>query len=386
MKIEAKDLEYLNQSFRLNVDNLFIEEGGITGIGGPNGSGKSTLLKILYGYLRPLQGAVLIDGEDLRQMKSTRVARSISVVQQETPTPMNFTVEDIVSMSRYDTRPDRGRIAESLRLCGIEHLGVRKFEALSGGERRLVMIAGALYQGTDIIMLDEPTTFLDVDKEIRILDLITDLKKLGKTVIVVIHDLNILRRICNRVILLRDGKVVDQGYPSKIFTSETLAKVYGSSFISFSTPEGIVWKPFNRVADREVKILVIEEEFSMYGLAYNIWKTGLLVRRVLVDGDSRGTDALIHEIDSISADTNFVILTRRSLDIMGKGMEELILKFSSRGKLMFIVDYESESNKAIIPDRDLYFRIFGVEKSVTDICREVHEACISLSSPAREDD
>jgi iron complex transport system ATP-binding protein len=384
MKIEARDLEYKNQSFSLNVDSITIEEGGITGIGGPNGSGKSTLLKILYGYLKPLRGAVLINGEDLRQMKSINVARSISVVQQETPTPMNFTVENIVSMTRYDSPPDRERITESLKLCGIEHLRSRKFEGLSGGERRLVMIAGALYQGTDVIMLDEPTTFLDVDKELRILDLITDLKMLGKTIIVVIHDLNILRRICNRVILLRDGKVIEQGYPSKIFTSEILQRVYGSSFLSFSTPDGIVWKPYRRVAARDSKILVIEEEFSLHGLAYNLWKTGLSVRRVLIDSDSRGTDALIHEIDSISSETDFVILTARSIDILGNDMEELIGEFSRRGKLMFIVDYENESNKAVIAHRDLYFRVFGVEKSVSDICQEVHKACRSLSSPTTE--
>lgn len=386
MKIETKDLEYENQSFHLNVDSIIIEEGGITGIGGPNGSGKSTLLKLLYGYLKPLKGAVLIDGKELIRMKSQIVANAISVVQQETPTPMNFTVENIVSMSRYNSPPDKERIEESLSLCGILDLRYRRFEELSGGEHRLVMIAGALYQGTDIIMLDEPTTFLDVDKELRIVDLMTNLKKAGKTLVVVIHDINILGKLCNRVVMMKNGRVEGQGYPSLVFTSELLTRVFGSNFLSFSTPDGVMWKPYNRPRVPDTNVLVIEEEYSPYGLAYNVWKTGLSVRRIQMDGGSRNSAAVEDEILGLSSNTNFILITKRSLDILGKEQGNLVTKLVSKGKVLLLVDYENESKNVTVDNGNAFLKVFGIEKTISDICQEVYETCMSLSSPSEEKD
>jgi len=384
MKIEASDLEYANRNFHLNVDHLTVEEGSITGIGGPNGSGKSTLLRLLYGYLKPRNGAVLIDNESMYDMKSFQVARKISVVQQETPTPMNFTVEDIVSMSKYAKPMDSKLLEESLDQCGIGHLRKRKFEELSGGERRLVMIAGALYQGTDIIMLDEPTTFLDVDKELRIVELILSLKRLGKTIILVLHDINLLRRICNTVIMMKDGKVIDQGYPSRMFTPELLEKTYGSMFLSFNTPEGITWVPYTRTTDKQEEILVVEEEYPRLGLSYNLWKNGLAVRSFSIDADSRDIELQIDEIRLASSRYRYVAITSAAVSILGKMRGGLFETLSVNGEILFLVDYENESAMVSINGRENFFRIFGVEKTVSDICHEIMEICVSVSFSYRD--
>ncbi len=379
MKIEVRDIEYGNQNFRLNVDHITIDDGSITGIGGPNGSGKSTLLKILYGYLKPIKGTVLIDGNSINELRGAKVAGKISVVQQETPTPMNFTVENIVSMSRYSDPVDDSKVRESLDRCGIAHLQHRKFEELSGGERRLVMIAGALYQGTEIIMLDEPTTFLDVDKELRIVDLIVNLKRLGKTVIVVLHDVNLLYRICNRVIMMRDGRVMGEGYPSRMFTPDLLREIYGSSFLSFTTPDGITWTPYNHNGEQLEEILVIEDEFPRLGLSYNLWKNGMGVASFSVKVTDADLDLQLDEIRHASQKYRYAVITSRVVNEPGRGIEELIAEFFRDGKLLFLVDSENESSMVSVSDRENYFRIFGVEKTVADICHEIKEITASTS-------
>ena len=379
MKIEMRNIEYGNQNFHLNVDHITIEDGSITGIGGPNGSGKSTLLKILYGYLKPIKGTVLIDGNSINELRGAKVAGKISVVQQETPTPMNFTVENIVSMSRYSDPVDYSKVRESLDRCGIAHLQHRKFEELSGGERRLVMIAGALYQGTEIIMLDEPTTFLDVDKELRIVDLIVNLKQLGKTVIVVLHDVNLLYRICNRVIMMRDGRVMGEGYPSRMFTPDLLREIYGSSFLSFTTPNGITWMPYNHNGERLDEILVIEDEFPRLGLSYNLWKNGMGVASFSVKVTDADLDLQLDEIRHASQKYRYAVITSRVVNEPGRGIEELISEFFRDGKLLFLVDSENESSMVSVSDRENYFRIFGVEKTVADICHEIKEITASTS-------
>ena len=379
MKIEMRDIEYGNQNFHLNVDHITIEDGSITGIGGPNGSGKSTLLKILYGYLKPIKGTVLIDGNSINELRGAKVAGKISVVQQETPTPMNFTVENIVSMSRYSDPVDYSKVRESLDRCGIAHLQHRKFEELSGGERRLVMIAGALYQGTEIIMLDEPTTFLDVDKELRIVDLIVNLKQIGKTVIVVLHDVNLLYRICNRVIMMRDGRVMGEGYPSRMFTPDLLREIYGSSFLSFTTPNGITWMPYNHNGEQLDEILVIEDEFPRLGLSYNLWKNGMGVASFSIKVTDADLDLQLDEIRHASQKYRYAVITSRVVNEPGRGIEELIAEFFRDGKLLFLVDSENESSMVSVSDRENYFRIFGVEKTVADICHEIKEITASTS-------
>ena len=379
MKIEMRNIEYGNQNFHLNVDHVTIEDGSITGIGGPNGSGKSTLLKILYGYLKPIKGTVMIDDNSINELRGSKIAGKISVVQQETPTPMNFTVENIVSMSRYSDPVDDLKVRESLDRCGITHLRHRKFEELSGGERRLVMIAGALYQGTEIIMLDEPTTFLDVDKELRIVDLIVNLKQLGKTVIVVLHDVNLLYRICNRVIMMKDGRVMGEGYPSKMFTPDLLREIYGSSFLSFTTPDGITWMPYNHNGERLDEILVIEDEFPRLGLSYNLWKNGMDVASFSVKVTDVDLDLQLDEIRHASKRYTYAVITSRVVNEPGRGIEELIAEFFRDGKLLFLVDSENESSMVSVSDRENYFRIFGVEKTVADICHEIKEITASTS-------
>ncbi len=379
MKIDARDIEYGTQNFRLNVEHITIGDGTITGIGGPNGSGKSTLLKILYGYLKPIRGTVLIDGNNISDLRGAKAAGKISVVQQETPTPMNFTVENIVSMSRYNDPVDESRVRESLDRCGIAHLQHRKFEELSGGERRLVMIAGALYQGTEIIMLDEPTTFLDVDKELRIVDLIVNLKQLGKTVIVVLHDVNLLYRICNRVIMMKGGRVIGEGYPLRMFTPDLLREVYGSSFLSFTTPDGTNWVPYNRSDEQLEEILVIEDEFPQLGLSYNLWKNGMGVASFSIKATDADLDLQLDEIHHASKRYGYVVLTSRVVKEPGNGMKELITEFFRDGKLLFLVDSENESSMVSVSDRENYFRIFGVEKTVADICHEIKEITSSTS-------
>jgi len=214
--------------------SIGIECGETLGIIGPNGSGKSTLLRILSGVLEPHAGSVQLFGRPLAAYTPVERARKIAVVPQETAVEFPFTVTETVLMGRA---PHLGRFAlegdldleaarSAMRRTGVLHLADRSLHELSGGERQRVILARALAQDAAILLLDEPAAFLDIRHEVEIYDLLHDLKQEGRTVVTVLHDLNLAALYCDRVALMKDGRLVALGSPAEVITYKAITEVY----------------------------------------------------------------------------------------------------------------------------------------------------------------
>jgi iron complex transport system ATP-binding protein len=209
---------------------------GVTGLEGPNGSGKTTLLKLLAGMLRPASGRVLLDGQDLAASTRAGIARRLAVVPQHTSPAFDYSVLEIVLMGRY---PHLGRFEvegpEDLRIArgameatGTFALEDRRFDTLSGGEQQRVAIASALAQAPDVLLLDEPTSSLDLAYQLDIAALITRLNRdRGATIVLSTHDLNFAASVCHALVLLRDGRVAASGPIADALTPATIREVYG---------------------------------------------------------------------------------------------------------------------------------------------------------------
>ncbi len=219
----------------LDAVDLDAPQGRVLGLVGPNGSGKTTLLRTLYASLKPKHGAVLIDGEQLGTLSAREVARRVAVVVQETPGDLPLLVSDMVLLGRTPHRSafagrrgdDEHVAAAALEQVGALHLAGESFDGLSGGERQRVLIARALAQESTHLLLDEPTNHLDVRYQHEVLDLARQLATMGgRTVIVVLHDLNLAAGYCDQVLLLNHGAVVAAGTPAEVLTPEHLEPVY----------------------------------------------------------------------------------------------------------------------------------------------------------------
>jgi len=218
-----------------------VQEGEVLGIVGPNGSGKTSLLKVLARLMRPLQGRIDLFGQELASRAQQEVARLVGVVQQDTQQLFPFTVAETVLMGRFPHRP-HGRwtggfgwedqedvtIAEqAMMMVDILHLAHRPVTDLSGGERQRAMIARALAQKTKVLLLDEPTAFLDLQHQVEICSVLLRLKEESRlTVILVSHDLNLVSQYCDRILLLDRGRVVRLGRPEEVIEPGTLESVY----------------------------------------------------------------------------------------------------------------------------------------------------------------
>ena len=216
--------------------DLTVPEGRVTAIVGPNGCGKSTLLRGLSRLLRPQDGRVLLDGQDLHRLPTKQVARSLALLPQNPVVPEGITVGELVARGRHPhhgllrqwTREDDTVVAEALELTGTTHLVSREVAELSGGQRQRVWIALVLAQRTDLLLLDEPTSFLDIAHQVEVLDLVRDLSvDRGTTVVMVLHDLAMAARYADHLVALRNGHVVAQGSPREVVTAETVCDVFG---------------------------------------------------------------------------------------------------------------------------------------------------------------
>ena len=205
------------------------------GLLGPNGSGKTTLLRLVSGILRPQQGKIFLEGRDLHEWSRRRIAQRIAVVPQELHMPFAFTVEHMVSLGRTpfvnffgsQTRHDDEIVQDAIQATGIDSLAQRVFNHLSGGERQRVMIAMALAQQPQLLLLDEPTSHLDIKYQIETLELVQRLnQERGVTVIAAMHDLNLAARYFPRLILFQRGVVADAG-PAEVLEPRLLSRVYG---------------------------------------------------------------------------------------------------------------------------------------------------------------
>ena len=215
--------------------SLAIQPGEFVGLLGPNGSGKSTLLKLLYGYLHPRAGVVRLRGRDLRTLKQRTIARAIAVVPQEAPETFGFTVAERVLMGRhpflgpfeFETEHDIQIAREAMQVTDTVQFRDRTFNEMSGGERQRAMIASALAQTPEILLLDEPTAMLDIKYQAQIMRLLRQLnQERGTTVVVAIHDLNLAALTCKRLVLLKAGQVMHDGPPADVLDEQLLASVY----------------------------------------------------------------------------------------------------------------------------------------------------------------
>lgn len=231
---EALTLAYGDRTIIEGLD-LEIPPGGITAIIGANGCGKSTLLRAMARLLAPTSGRVVLDGRPLRGIPSREVARVLGLLPQSPIAPEGITVSDLVGRGRHPhqgllakwSERDYRVVAESLAATGTAELADRAVDELSGGQRQRVWIAMVLAQETDVLLLDEPTTFLDVAHQVEVLDLLTDLNRdRGSTIVMVLHDMNLASRYADHVFALRDGRVVASGAPADVMSSELIRDVF----------------------------------------------------------------------------------------------------------------------------------------------------------------
>ncbi len=210
------------------------ERGAVTAVVGPNGSGKSTLVRALLGRIPLDGGSVVIDGERTVDLPRDRLARMVAVVAQREEPAFPLAVRDYVSLGRFPwqgawappTAADRAAVAHALASADVELLASRRTDTLSGGEWQRVRIARALAQATDAIVLDEPTAFLDIAHEMACFELLAALARAGRCVLVVSHQLNLVARFTDRVVLLSQGMVVAEGAPVEVMRGDTLERVY----------------------------------------------------------------------------------------------------------------------------------------------------------------
>jgi len=215
--------------------SVSIPDSSFTVIVGPNACGKSTLLRALSRLLKPSVGRVVLDGADIRSYRTREVARRLGLLPQTSIAPDGITVADLVARGRYPHQTfirqwidaDERAVAAAMAATGVSDLSTRLVDELSGGQRQRVWVAMALAQETGILLLDEPTTFLDIAHQIDLLELFTDLNKDGRTLVAVLHDLNHAARYGTHLIAMKDGAVVAEGTPAQIVTAELVEHVFG---------------------------------------------------------------------------------------------------------------------------------------------------------------
>lgn len=216
--------------------DLTVPPGRITVIVGANACGKSTFLRTLSRLISPSRGQVLLDGKSIHRMPSRDLARTLGLLPQSPVAPEGITVADLVSRGRHPhqslfsrwTRQDDEAVDSALSATKTFELAERPVDELSGGQRQRVWIAMALAQQTDILLLDEPTTFLDINHQIEVLDLLTDLNRTrGTTVVMVLHDLNLATRYADHLVALAEGRVHVSGTPEAVLTEDTVRHVFG---------------------------------------------------------------------------------------------------------------------------------------------------------------
>ncbi len=235
-QIEAKTL--------LDGVDLNAAHGQMVGLIGPNGAGKSTFLRAISGVLRVQSGNIHLDGADLRSLTSKEVAAGLAIVPQIVPYTHGFTAMELVLMGRY---PHLGRFQiegagderiarDAMRLTETEQFAERTLDTLSGGERQRVIVSRALAQQPRILLLDEPTSNLDVLHQLKVLGLVRQLVDDGLTSVAAIHDLNMASRFCDRLVLLQEGRVLAEGVPEEVLTPKLIAQAFGVNAAVYRDP------------------------------------------------------------------------------------------------------------------------------------------------------
>jgi ABC-type cobalamin/Fe3+-siderophores transport system ATPase subunit len=233
---------------RVVCEQLDVEiiDGSLTVIVGPNACGKSTLLRALARMLKPSTGSVILDGQQIGSIASKEVARRLGLLPQSPIAPDAITVADLVARGRYPhqrllrqwTRDDERAVLEAMRSARVEDLSARAVDELSGGQRQRVWLAMVLAQQTPLLLLDEPTTFLDIAHQIEVLDMCADLhEQHGHTIVAVLHDLNHACRYATDLIVMAQGRIVAVGDPTEIVDAELIERVFGPRCRVIEDPE-----------------------------------------------------------------------------------------------------------------------------------------------------
>lgn len=221
------------------LDNVDFEvpQGAMTVLVGPNGCGKSTLLKTLARILPATRGAVMLDGQPIQRIPTRAVARRLALLPQGPVAPEGLTVRELVAQGRYPhqtflrqwSAADSRAVAEALAMTALDSLADRPVDSLSGGQRQRAWIAMVLAQGTDLILLDEPTTFLDLKVQIDVMSCLARIARTGRTLVVVLHELNLAAAFADHLVMMKQGRIVAQGTPGAVMTPSNLAEVFDLS-------------------------------------------------------------------------------------------------------------------------------------------------------------
>ncbi len=256
MRVVVRGVSFSYDSVSALADvNLEVEEAEILSIVGPNGSGKSTLLKCVDKILKPSLGIILIDDRDTGKMGAKELARLMGYIPQSSSSTLPLTVFDTVLMGR---RPhlswgvgdrDIKMVSQVLKLMGMEDFALRPFNELSGGERQKVLIARALAQEPEVLLLDEPTGNLDLRHQLEVLEILTNLVKQRKlSAIMAMHDLNLAWRYSDKMVMLNDGRVFAAGDPRSVLTEKNIRSVYGVDVVVTQNSKGLHIEPVRPVA------------------------------------------------------------------------------------------------------------------------------------------
>lgn len=236
-KIQVRDITVAyEQSIVIPNLNLNIPEGKVTIVVGANGCGKSTMIKTVAGILRPKKGDILINGAKIRDQAPKEIARQMAVLPQSPQVPEGLLVKELAAYGRFPYQKPVGGLSKhdhqviqwAMEATGIEELKDRRADSLSGGQRQRAWIAMALAQETEILILDEPTTYLDMSHQLEILTLLKELnEKNGTTIVMVIHEINHASRFADHIIGMKEGNMVFEGAPGKVITEQNLKTLYG---------------------------------------------------------------------------------------------------------------------------------------------------------------
>lgn len=245
-RLRGEDLT-LAYDGRTIASNLSVEipDRSFTVIVGPNACGKSTLLKALSRVLKPRSGTVLLDGSDIATRPAKKIAKTLGLLPQSSTAPEGITVADLVARGRYPHQSmfrqwspeDEQVVTEAIHSTGVSDLADRYVDELSGGQRQRVWIAMALAQQTDLLLLDEPTTFLDLAHQLDVLDLCSTLHQQGRTLVAVLHDLNQAARYADHLIAMRAGSIIASGPPASVVTADLVQSVFGVKCQIIDDPE-----------------------------------------------------------------------------------------------------------------------------------------------------
>jgi iron complex transport system ATP-binding protein len=243
LRVESATIGYDKRVISEDL-SVSIPDESFTVIVGPNACGKSTLLRGLSRLLRPTAGQVVLDGQAITALKAKEVARRLGLLPQSSIAPDGITVADLVARGRYPhqglirqwTEDDERAVVDAMDATGVTELSGRLVDELSGGQRQRVWVAMVLAQDTSILLLDEPTTFLDITHQIELLELFTDLHLAGRTLVAVLHDLNHAARYATHLIVMKDGRVVAEGAPDRIVSAELVEEVFGLACLVVPDP------------------------------------------------------------------------------------------------------------------------------------------------------